>query len=97
MGDGLNVKGWKHIMKNTLLTFYGARQSKDGKKLNVTLVGDVDGEKTYFNACVKLDNSQRTHAKIDKDGNALLKVPMLKEDKDSKKSKKAKDNVPSDF
>ena len=87
----------EHIMKNTLLTFYGARQSKDGKKLNVTLVGEVDGEKTYFNACVKLDNSQRTHAKIDKDGNALLKVPMLKEDKMSTKKSKKNDDVPSDF
>lgn len=87
------------MAKNTLLTFYGARQSKDGKKLNITLVGDVDGEKTYFNACVKLDNSQRTHAKLDKDGNALLKVPMLKEDKksNSKKSSKKDEDVPNDF
>lgn len=87
------------MAKNTLLTFYGARQSKDGKKLNITLVGEVDGEKTYFNACVKLDNSQRTHAKLDKDGNALLKVPMLKEDKksNSKKSSKKDEDVPNDF
>ena len=78
--------------ENTLLTIYGCKVSKDGKKLVLTLVQGRDDDKTYYNACIKLDNSGKTHAKIEKDKkHALIKVEMLKGDKPAKKQTKSKD------
>lgn len=66
------------MAKEKLLSIFGAKLSKDGAKLVITLVGGEGEEKTFYNACVKLNNQQKTHAKIEEDGNyALLKVPML--------------------
>lgn len=66
----------------TLLSVYGAKVSKDGKKLVLTLISGEDENKQYYNACIKLDNSQKTHAKVEKDGkHACIKVVMLNKDK----------------
>ena len=66
-------------MKETkLLSIFGAKVSKDGTKLVLTLVGGEDENKQFYNACIKLDNSQKTRAKVEKDGkHALIKVVML--------------------
>lgn len=71
-------------MNNTpLLSIFGAKVSKDGKRLVLSLVSGEGESKVFYNTCIKLDNTQKTHAKIDKDGkHAVIKVVML-EDKAS--------------
>lgn len=68
-------------MKDTpLLSIFGAKVSKDGKRLVLSLVSGEDDSKTYYNTCIKLDNSQKTHAKVEKDGkHAIIKVVMLED------------------
>lgn len=76
-GSNQTHKGEK--MKTTkLLSIFGAKISKDGNKLVLTLVSGEDKEREYYNACIKLDNSQKTKVKVEKDV-AILKVKMLKE------------------
>ena len=66
--------------KSELLSIFGAKVSKDGKKLVLTLVSGEDENKKFYNTCIKLDNSQKTHAKVEKDGkHAVVKVKMLEE------------------
>ena len=65
--------------ENKLITIYGAKQSKDGAKLVITLVCGDEDEKQFYTACVKLDNSQKSKAKIGKDGYAVVKIPMLED------------------
>ena len=72
-----------------LLSIFGAKVSKDGTKLVLTLVSGEDESKQFYNACIKLDNSQKTRAKVEKDGkHALIKVVMLEH-----KQLKAKSNA----
>lgn len=74
-----------------LLSIFGAKVSKDGKKLVLTLVSGEDDNKQFYNACIKLDNSQKTRAKVEKDGkHALIKVVML-ENKQPKAETNAED------
>lgn len=64
--------------EKSLLTIYGAKVSKDGNKLVLTLCCGENEAKQFYSACIKLDNSQKTHAKVEKDGkHAVIKVPML--------------------
>lgn len=66
------------MQETKLLTIYGAKVSKDGNKLVLTLCSGENETKQYYNACIKLDNSQKTHAKVEKDGkHAVIKVVML--------------------
>lgn len=68
--------------QSDLLSIFGAKVSQDGKKVVITLVGGEKENKKYFNTCVKLNNQQKTHAKIDESGKyVLVKIPML-EDKE---------------
>ena len=72
-----------------LLSIFGAKVSNDGTKLVLTLVSGEDESKQFYNACIKLDNSQKTRAKVEKDGkHALIKVVMLEN-----KQLKAKSNA----
>ena len=72
-----------------ILSIFGAKVSKDGTKLVLTLVSGEDESKQFYNACIKLDNSQKTRAKVEKDGkHALIKVVMLEN-----KQLKAKSNA----
>ena len=82
----------KHNMNETkLLSIFGAKVSKDGTKLVLTLVSGEDESKQFYNACIKLDNSQKTRAKVEKDGkHALIKVVML-ENKQPKAKASAED------
>ena len=71
------------MAKSKLLSIFGAKLSNDGKKLVLTLCEGEKENRTFYNACIKLDNSQKTHAKVEEDGKpALIKVVML-EDKQS--------------
>ncbi|MBQ6883791.1 MAG: hypothetical protein IJO25_05565 [Clostridia bacterium] len=77
--------------KTELLSIFGAKVSKDGTKLVLTLVSGEDESKVFYNACIKLDNSQKTHAKVEEDGkHALIKVAML----DEKKASDKKEDLP---
>ena len=77
--------------KTELLSIFGAKVSKDGTKLVLTLVSGEDESKVFYNACIKLDNSQKTHAKVEEDGKpALIKVAML----DEKKASDKKEDLP---
>ena len=80
----------KDANKNPLLTIYGCKVSKDGKKLVLTLVEGHEDNKNYYNACIKLDNTGKTHVKLDKDKkHYLIKVELLKDQ--PKKQTKSKD------
>lgn len=74
----------------TLVSIYGCKVSTKGDKLVITLVNGTDDSKKYYTACVKLDNSQKTHAKVDKDY-ALIKVPLLKSASKNDSNKKPLD------
>ena len=51
--------------KGKLLSIYGCRKTKNGNKLNITLVGnDEKGNKTFYNALVKLDNTGKVKAGV---------------------------------
>ena len=80
----INTKDGKTQManKNELVTIYGSKVSKDGKKAILTLVNGHDEDKTFYTACVKLDNSGAVQVKVDKaKGIILFKVKLLKQDK----------------
>jgi hypothetical protein len=64
--------------ENDLLSIFGAKVSKDGKKLVLVMVSGENENKRYYNACIKLDNSQKTHAKV-VDNRAVIEVDMLKD------------------
>lgn len=61
-----------------LLSIFGAKLSKDGKKVVITLVSGERDNTKYYNTCVKLNNQQKTHVKIEDDV-AIVTIPMLKE------------------
>ena len=58
-----------------LLSFYTARISKSGKYVNVSLVEELNGNKVFYNSCVKLDNSGKVKAKIE-DGYAYIIIKL---------------------
>lgn len=60
-------------MSTKLLTIYGARMSKDGKYLNLTLIEGSDDKKEFYTACVKPERF-----KI-KGEDVYIKVKKLKE------------------
>ncbi len=67
--------------ENKLLTIYGARLSKSGKHINLTLVEGEGENKRYYTACVKVDADAKTHGSI-KGNEAHIVVPMLEKPKD---------------
>lgn len=69
---------------NALFTVYGARLSKSGERVNVSLVRGKDGTKEWAAISVKMGKSDaKVKAKI-KDNFAYIKIPMLKQDNDKK-------------
>ena len=89
---------------NQLLTIYGCRKSKSGSRLNLTLVNNEGDKKTYYTACIKLDNSGKVKVKEGKTKNGeevyLLSVPVFTDKKaddkkaDAKKSKTDNGDLP---
>ena len=68
------------MKENTLLTIYGARISKSGKHINLTLVSGEGDQKQFYTACVKIDEDAKTYGSIE-DNKAIIVVPMLKQEK----------------
>ena len=66
----------ENAKQNPLLSVFGAKVSKDGNKLMLVLVSGENDKKRYYNACIKLDNSQKTHAEVIGD-TAIIEVVML--------------------
>lgn len=65
---------------NTLFTVYGARLSKSGERVNVSLVRGKDDAKEWATISVKIGKSDaKVKAKIEGDF-AYIKIPMLKQD-----------------
>ena len=64
--------------KDVLLNIFGAKVSKDGNKLVLTLVSGENDKKRYYNTCIKLDNSQSTKVELI-DEYAVIKVKLLKQ------------------
>lgn len=65
---------------NKLFTTYGARLSKNGDRVNVSLVRGKDDKKEWALISIKLGKSSaKVKAKIEGDF-ALIKIPMLKQD-----------------
>ena len=69
-------------MKNKLLTIYGARLSKSGQHINLTLVEGEGDQKQFYTACVKVDEEAKTHGNIE-DNSAIIVVPLLQDKKES--------------
>lgn len=67
-------------MKNKLLTIYGARLSKSGQHINLTLVEGEGDQKQFYTACVKVDEEAKTHGSIE-DNEAIIIVPLLQDKK----------------
>ena len=66
----------------TLFTVYGARLSKSGERVNVTLVRGKDDNKEWASISVKIGKSDaKVKARIENDF-AYIKIPMLKQDKE---------------
>ena len=67
--------------ENKLLTIYGARLSKSGKHINLTLVEGEGNERKFYTACVKIDESSKVHGvvrnTIEKGEEAIIVVPLL--------------------
>ena len=67
-------------MKNKLLTIYGARLSKSGQHINLTLVEGEGDQKQFYTACVKVDEEAKTHGSIE-GHEATIVVPLLQDKK----------------
>ncbi|MBO6290311.1 MAG: hypothetical protein J6N45_08320 [Alphaproteobacteria bacterium] len=66
-------------MEETLLNIYGAKVSQDGKRVVLTLIQGDGQNKKYFNACVKLETSNKVRAKVDEENEVVfVRVPLLK-------------------
>lgn len=65
-----------------LFNIYGARKSKDGSKLNVTLIRGHEDTKEYATISLKLDDKQsKTKATI-REGYAYIKIALLEDKKE---------------
>ena len=70
--------------ESTLYTIYGARYSKSGERINVSLVTGKDDNKSWACTSIKIDNPDgRVQVKI-KDEYAYVKIPLLVEDESKK-------------
>lgn len=74
------------MKENTFLTIYGARISKSGKHINLTLVSGEGDQKSFYTACITINGNAKTHGSI-LDDRAIIVVPMLCNNKE-----KSKDN-----
>ena len=70
-----------HMQENKLLTIYGARLSKSGKHINLTLVEGEDAQRKFYTACVKIDEESKVHGfirnTIEGYKDVLIVVPLL--------------------
>lgn len=70
--------------ESTLYSVYGARISKSGERVNVSLVKGKNDDKQWACVSVKLDNPDgKVQAQV-KNGFAYIKIPLLVEDEAKK-------------
>ena len=67
---------------NALYSIYGARMSKSGKRVNVSLVKGNGDEKQWASVSIALENDGKVKVKV-KDDYAIIKVPFLSKDGDA--------------
>lgn len=72
----------KETKAQNLFTIYGARLSKDEKRVNITIVTGEDEAKQWGNISVKLGATNTKTKAVIKDGYAFIKVPLLEDKKD---------------
>lgn len=70
--------------ESTLYSIYGARMSKSGERVNVSLLKGKGDEKQWACVSVKLDNPDGKIQAQTKNGFAYLKIPLLVEDEAKK-------------
>ena len=81
--------------KSKLYTVYGARISKSGERVNVSLVDGKGDSRTWACVSLKIGDGERVGVKVyEKEGFAFLKVPLLKEDKPKAKPKTESEDIP---
>lgn len=84
-------------MEEALLNVYGAKLSQDGKRVVLTLVQGDGQNKKYFNACVKLETSNKVRAKVDEAQEVVfIRVPLLKPKEAKKDDFDAVDEISDD-
>lgn len=71
------AKQTKQNTTNNLWTIFGARKSKNGERVNVSLVKGNDDNKEWSTITLKLAGESKTVAAKIKDGFAYLKIKML--------------------
>lgn len=84
-------------MQQELLNVYGAKVSQDGQRVVLTLVQGDGQNKKYFNACVKLNTSNKTRAKVDEQNEVVyIRVPLLKPAEKTKDDFEEADEISDD-
>ena len=68
--------------RNKFHSIYGARLSKTGNHVNITLVSGEKDKREWVNCSVKIDSNARISAKV-KDGFAYIKIPILQDRQDT--------------
>ena len=87
--------------QNELMNFLGARYSKDGKRVNVTLVSGKDNSRIYRNVSIALeDESKKIQVRVKnikgKD-HAIIYVPFFEEKKTEERDEDDAYNIPDDM
>ena len=74
------------MLENKLLNVYGARVSKNGKHINLTLVEGEGDKKQFYTACVKIEPTDaKISGEIDiANSYAIINVPLLEGKKEAK-------------
>lgn len=67
--------------QTTLYSIYGARPSKDGKRVNLSIVTGEGDARRWGTISIKLDNNSKVHVEMN-DNDVLVKVPLLVDSKD---------------
>ncbi len=87
--------------QNELMNFLGARYSKDGKRVNVTLVSGKDDSRVYRNVSIALDDdSKKVQVRVKNikgKEHAIIYVPFFEERKNGENDEDDAYNIPDDM
>lgn len=79
---------------NTLFGIYGCRHSKDGKRLNITLISGENDNKSYATVSLKLDDKRVKEVKGGKGYWVFVKMLGDKKVTEQPKEKQTEDDMP---
>lgn len=66
-----------------LLNVFGAKLSQDGKRIVLVLVTGEEDNRTFYNACISMDETKKTNGYIDDESNeAVIRVNLLNKPND---------------